>query len=95
MKIYLDNPNQNITQLMRRLGYHPDRRQKSGSLSFSKRLSGADYPKYHVYLNKNTNFLNLHLDIKKPSYGGSNAHSGEYDSDLVKTEVQRIKESLV
>ncbi len=100
MKIFLENPPSNITLFMRRLGYHPDRRQKPGSLSFSKRIGSYDYPKFHVYINNNkanghptsASFcLNLHIDMKKPSYKGSSAHSGEYDSDIVKQEAMRIE----
>ncbi len=102
MKIFLKNPPSNITLFMRRLGYHPDKRQKPGSLSFSKRIGGYDYPKFHIYINninKETNespssanfSLNLHIDMKKPSYKGSSAHSGEYEGDLVKQEAMRIE----
>jgi len=105
MKIFLEKPPSNITLFMRRLGYHSDRRQKPGNLSFSKRIGSYDYPKFHVYINNinkeagrhrtSTNFsLNLHIDMKKPSYKGSSAHSGEYDSDLVKQEAMRIKNTL-
>jgi hypothetical protein len=102
MKIFLKKPPSNITLFMRRLGYHPDKWQKSGRLSFSKRIGGSDYPKFHIYINKEANrsptpanfFLNLHIDMKKPSYKGSSAHSGEYDSDLVKQEATRIENTL-
>jgi len=87
---------------MRRLGYHPDKWQKPGSLSFSKRIGSDDYPKFHVYINNkadgdtiSANFvLNLHIDMKKPSYKGSSAHSGEYEGDLVKQEAMRIENTL-
>ncbi len=35
--------------------------------------------------------INLHIDQKKPSYEGSNAHSGEYDGELVEREMERIR----
>jgi len=103
MKIFLQNPPSNITLSMRRLGYHPDRRQKPGSLSFSKRIGNDDYPKFHIYINNKITgdtisesfFLNLHLDMKKPSYKGTSAHSGEYDSDLVQQEATRIKNTIL
>lgn len=38
--------------------------------------------------------LRLHLDQKKPSYEGSAAHSGEYDSEVVAREMERIKKTL-
>jgi len=43
----------------------------------------------------NTLIFNLHLDQKKPLYKGSSAHSGEYDSDLVENEAERIKRLLI
>ena len=92
MKIYFKKRPANITLLMRRLGYVPDKRQRPGFLSFSRRVGSSDYPKFHIYINPAyKNVLNLHLDMKKPSYRGSHAHSGEYDSDLVKEEAWRIK----
>ena len=99
MKIYLKKKPTNITLLMRHLGYAPDRRQKPGSLSFSRRLGNDDYPKFHIYFNQrqstiDQSYLNLHLDMKKPSYANSHAHSGEYDSELVLEEAQRIKQLL-
>jgi hypothetical protein len=96
MRIFFNNRLSNFTLLFRELGYHPDRQRKLGILSFSRRLSGADYPKFHVYFEKNNNFLTLHLDMKAPSYGGNTAHSGEYsdENDWLKEEEQRIKERL-
>lgn len=55
-----------------------------------------DYPRFHIYLKKKDNSLefNLHLDQKKPSYLKQAKHSGEYDSDLVLGEKQRIQKIL-
>ena len=36
----------------------------------------------------------LHLDQKKPIYEGAPAHAGEYDSELVQKEAERIKQIL-
>ena len=103
MKIFLQNHPSNITLFMRRLGYHPDRRQKPGSLSFSKSIGNYGYPKFHVYVNdinnradrnpSSTNFLlNLHIDMKQASYKGSSAHSGEYEnSEWLNQEAELIK----
>jgi hypothetical protein len=38
--------------------------------------------------------FNLHLDQKQPSYSGSRAHSGEYDGELVESEMERLKAYL-
>jgi len=39
--------------------------------------------------------LNLHIDQKQASYEGATAHSGDYDSDLVKQEGQRIYSQII
>ncbi len=72
--------------IMRVAGYH---RQKQG---FVKPLSLAGYPRFHIYLkeNKTDYIFNLHLDQKKPVYAGAKAHQGDYDSDIIKNEAERI-----
>ncbi|HNU96509.1 MAG TPA: hypothetical protein PK367_02315 [Candidatus Paceibacterota bacterium] len=68
--------------------------QEKGDLSFAKRVTGNEYPRFHAYIQKNESILiiNLHLDQKRPSYGGaSHAHNAEYDGQLVEKEAQRIK----
>jgi hypothetical protein len=97
MKIFLDKQLVNLSNNMRRIGYHPDRRQKPNSKSFSKRIGGADYPKFHVYYNEGTTYLSLHIDMKQASYGGTAAHSGEYsedDNQWLKEESLNIKKEL-
>lgn len=98
MKIYLEKNPSNVSSLMRRLGYHPDKRQKKDSLSFSKRLGTANYPKYHIYINQDSQgetYLHLHLDMKQPSYKNIHAHSAEYeDSAWLDQEKARIKNFL-
>ena len=49
-----------------------------------------------MYINsENPLVLNLHLDQKQASYEGSTAHSGDYDSDLVRQEAQRIYNQII
>jgi len=44
---------------------------------------------------ENENLIfNLHLDQKRPIYKGTTAHSGEYDSETVKKEADRIKKNI-
>ncbi len=64
-----------------------------GQTSYTRRLSGNFYPRFHLYLEEKEGQLifNLHLDQKQPSYQGSHAHSGEYDGELVEQEGERIK----
>ncbi|MDE2001276.1 MAG: hypothetical protein KGI60_01760 [Patescibacteria group bacterium] len=67
---------------------------KNLEISYARSLDpGRFYPRFHVYLetaNDGTN-ASIHLDMKKPSYEGSSAHSGEYDGPVVAEEVARIK----
>ena len=78
----------NVYNLMRQFGYHPH------ESSFVRRLSAADYPRFHIYIknvSRESLEINLHLDQKKPIYKGATAHSGEYDGELVEKEAERIK----
>lgn len=85
----------NVYNLMRQLGYHPHEtgEEKFGESSFVRRLSSADYPRFHAYLEvaRETLKISLHLDQKKPVYKGAIAHSGEYEGGLVEKEADRIK----
>ena len=97
MKILLDKSPINLSNKMRRIGYRPDRRQKPNSKSFSRRIGGADYPKFHIYYNEGTTYLSLHIDMKQASYRGTSAHAGEYseeDNQWLKEESLRIKSEL-
>ena len=59
-------------------------------------LDRSGYPRFHLYIKiEGNNFVfNLHLDQKKPIYKGITAHSGEYDSEIVAKEAERIKKIL-
>ncbi len=80
----------NTTNMIRRIGYHF---KKGGDPSFYRPLSRGDFPRFHIYLKEKTDeiIFNLHLDQKRPIYNKTTAHSGEYDSDVVKKEAHRIK----
>ncbi|MHB9019547.1 MAG: hypothetical protein ACYC3G_01565 [Minisyncoccota bacterium] len=68
---------------------------KQNEVSYARSLEASRfYPRFHVYIkdiNEKEIGLSLHLDMKKPSYAGTSAHSGEYDGDLVEREAQRIR----
>ncbi|MEK7478803.1 MAG: hypothetical protein AAB626_02695 [Patescibacteria group bacterium] len=72
--------------------YNP---HKQNEISYARSLEASRfYPRFHIYIEKIINDgieISLHLDMKKPSYAGTSAHSGEYDGDLVDREAQRIK----
>ena len=78
---------------MRRLGYSEHINRESGERSFTRRLRGDFYPRYHVYIDERHGGMTvkLHLDQKKPSYAGAHAHSGEYEGPLIEKEIERIK----
>lgn len=94
MKILIENIHQaNIRNLLKRAGYHEFYDRNTGKTSFSRRLTRDHYPRFHIYSEERSGqyFLNLHLDQKKASYRGHTAHSGEYDSDLVAKEGDRLR----
>lgn len=70
---------------------------KNNEISYARSLDrGRFYPRFHVYLKQlpdNKTEINLHLDMKKPSYEGVAAHSGEYEGELVKNEILRIQKN--
>jgi len=82
--------NINPVDAIRRAGYGLVRDFKNPQQSFSRRLGGGIYPRFHVYIENG--FFNLHLDQKQASYRGSSAHSGEYSGEAVEAEGARIKQ---
>ena len=80
--------------LLHKAGYSIFRDPNTRQTSYTRRLGTGFYPRFHIYVNREQNNgteLNLHLDQKRASYNNQTAHSGEYDSDLVKQEGERIK----
>jgi hypothetical protein len=77
----------NRRDFLRRQGYHPV--PLPDGESYVKRLGRDYYPRFHIYVNGE--YLNLHLDQKKASYKGQTGHSGEYDSEVVMREGNRLK----
>lgn len=97
MKIFFkdENKNKNLPAQLRRAGYRLER-ENGGELAFCRSLSGNSFPRFHLYAQKVESGwnLNLHLDQKRPSYGGTAAHAGEYEGEVVETETARIKKFL-
>ncbi len=95
MKIQLPyNFNENLGNLMRRSGYAVFNDPNTGQTSYTKRLSRDFYPRFHVYIETNKDnfqFINLHLDQKKPSYAGAHAHNADYDGDRVEQEANLLQ----
>ncbi len=86
--------NRNINTLMRQLGYHADRWQRKGTLSFSRSLTGGRYPRFHVYFDSERSEINLHLDQKASRYENAPDHGAEYEGKVVEEEAKRIKDFL-
>ncbi len=92
MKSFLPGPlPDHPRNIMRRIGYG-EYRSREGEVSYMKRLRGDLYPRFHAYVEEKKGGLqiNLHLDQKQPSYGGSHAHAGEYEGSTVEREMERL-----
>ena len=96
MTFRVNNLNYNPTEFVRRFGYHAIRETERGELNCVRPLQGRDYPRFHIYLTVSPKVLtfNIHLDQKKPSYEGTTAHGGDYEGEVVRDEVERIKEII-
>lgn len=82
----------NPFQILRKAGYKHFIDPVTKKESYILHLTNGFYPRFHIYMKTEDNQLtiDLHLDQKKPSYAGSNAHGGEYDGPQVEKELQRI-----
>ncbi len=79
--------------VLRRLGY-AFQRQEGDEMSFIRPLAAAGYPRFHMYVKMNgaDMMINIHLDMKKETYGENTRHHGEYgDEGALKEEVRRLK----
>jgi hypothetical protein len=80
---------------MRRAGYHfQGKDEERSELIFARPPRG--FPRFHIFVKvEGENLIfNLHLDQKKPIYKGAPAHSGEYESETVEKEAERIKQFI-
>lgn len=77
--------------LLQKCGYG-EQVTRQGKISYTRRLRGADFPRFHAYVDvQDEGFhVNLHLDQKGACYEGTTAHSGEYDGELVEREAKHI-----
>lgn len=92
---FLIDTQENIVSVARSIGYIIID-TKGNEFNLVRKLSGGNYPRYHIYLKQNGKDYNfsLHLDQKAPLYEGSHAHNGEYFGPVIESEVDRIKEVL-
>ncbi len=95
MKFVVGKPKENILSLVRNLGYVL-KLGKGREFNCVRPVGDMGYPRFHIFIKQDKDKLvfNLHLDQKKPSYSGSRAHSGEYESKVVEEEAERIKKIL-
>jgi len=87
---------ENIAGVARQIGYIIIDTKPNGEYNLVRKLTGQNYPRFHVYLKQQSEKLifSLHLDQKKPVYEGSHAHNGEYFGPLVDGEADRIRQNL-
>lgn len=85
-----------LRNALRQCGYFENYDRHSEETSYIRSLGRGDYPRFHIYIkNSGDNLIfNIHIDQKQASYKGWTAHSGEYDSDIVLRETERIKQIL-
>jgi len=84
-------------QLLRKAGYREFVDPNTRKTSYVRTLQpGGFYPRFHAYLDMHDDGfqVNLHLDQKKPSYGGTAAHAGEYDGAVVEREGARVQQVI-
>ena len=64
--------------------------------SFVRRLGRNYYPRFHMYIEEKEDQIvfSLHIDQKRPSYQGAHAHNAEYEGEVVKAEIERLKEII-
>ena len=88
-----DNVKRNIPALLREAGYHQEINRRTGEISYVRSAGSGQFPRFHVYVKEEDKGwqVNLHLDQKAPSYGGTAAHAGEYDGEVVEAEGERLR----
>lgn len=89
--------NSNYAVFLKRLGYVFIRDRRSQTESFARRIRSDFYPRFHVYITENSDFVifDIHIDHKKDASLSHSRHNTEYGGVLVENEVNRIKDSVV
>lgn len=83
-------------QLIRRCGYGLVRDHRATQRSYARRMGQGFYPRFHMYVNsEDPLILSIHIDQKQASYEGTTAHGGDYDSEYVKKEADRIYNTVM
>ena len=95
MNITITKNSENNLMRLRRLGYAPYT-NRQGKSSFVKRIQGAEFPRLHLYINKESAdslTCSMHIDQAAPVYSKGNAHRGDYDSPALDLEAARIEKT--
>ena len=89
--------NEKIENILKKAGYVLINSYYTKKVSFARRLTRDHYPRFHIYIKENNDIIiiDIHLDQKKTSYNNANAHNAEYDSSIIKEEVQRLKKIIL
>ncbi|NQT49725.1 hypothetical protein HQ571_03470 [Candidatus Kuenenbacteria bacterium] len=82
----------NPRDLIRKCSYGEWQDREHEVTSYTRKLGGGNYPRFHVHLVEQKSFfeVSLHLDQKQESYSNTTAHSGEYEGKVVEDEARRI-----
>ena len=94
-----NNKRNNVAMLARKIGYrYLKKDERTGEIAFVKVLGAGGYPRFHLFLKSelidDELIFDLHLDQKKPVYKEAHAHAAEYDTKIVKSELERIIQTL-
>ena len=81
---------------MQRLGYNEHRDRHATEPSFTMRLSGAWYPRFHGYIEERSDawLLKLHLDMQESKAYGASRHGGVYEGEIIAKEAARIQQMV-
>lgn len=93
MRLEFKNIKDNPVSLLRRAGY-AFQRNEGNEMSFVRPFSASGYPRFHMYVKMTgaNMTINIHLDVKKETYGSDTRHHGEYENEgLLKEEIERLK----
>lgn len=96
MQLQIGNITENPVNMLRRAGY-TFQRNEGGEMSFVRPFSASGYPRFHMYVKVVgvDMTINIHLDMKKETYGNDTRHHGEYENEgPLGEEVKRLKRIL-
>lgn len=86
----------NPYQLARKAGYGFIRDRRSGQESLVRRLGGGHYPRFHLYIEEDTDQVtfSLHLDKQESAHPSQHRHNAEYNSEEVAGELETLKKFI-